>query len=140
MILSFYAKFEGGRFMLKNYFNMFELDRDFSSRTARKEFWRAALPDVIIWALLIAFYFIFNDIGIIFICIAAVYLLDTFSARLALWFRRMHDTGIKGTFSLVVLIPLLGALALLFVFMSDSQPKNNVYGEYIAEEPKKKKK
>ena len=86
-----------------------------------------------------AFYFIFNDIGIIFICIAAVYLLDTFSARLALWFRRMHDTGIKGTFSLVVLIPLLGALALLFVFMSDSQPKNNVYGEYIAEEPKKKK-
>ena len=48
MILSFYAKFEGGRFMLKNYFNMFELDRDFSSRTARKEFWHTALPDVII--------------------------------------------------------------------------------------------
>lgn len=125
--------------MLKNYFNMFELDRDFSSRTTRKEFWRTALPDIIIWVVITAFYFIFMDVGIIFICIAAVYLLDTFSARLALWFRRMHDTGIKGTFSLVCLIPLLGALALLFVFMSDSQPKDNIYGKYIAENAKKKK-
>ena len=125
--------------MLKDYFNMFDCDRDFSSRTPRKEFWRAALPDVIIWLLAIVFYFVFSDIRIIFIFIAALYLIDTFSARLALWFRRMHDTGLKGTFSLVGLIPIIGALALLFVFMSDSQPKSNIYGDYVAEPVKKKK-
>lgn len=119
--------------MLKDFFRFFERDREFNTRTPRKEFWRAALPDAIIWGLLVLFYFLFKDVNFIFIVIAALYLLDTFTARLALWFRRLHDLGISGAFSLVILIPVLGVFMLLFVFSSDSQPKNNAYGEYVKE-------
>ena len=121
--------------MLKHYFETFERDREFNTRTDRVEFWKASMPDVIMWAVLTAFYFIFNDVGFIFIGAAALYLADTFVSRLALWIRRLHDTGLKGTFAFVIFIPVLGILALLFVFMSDSQPKKNAYGPYV--DPKK---
>ena len=121
--------------MLKYYFETFERDREFNTRTDRVEFWKASMPDVIMWAVLTAFYFIFNDVGFIFIGAAALYLADTFVSRLALWIRRLHDTGLKGTFAFVIFIPVLGILALLFVFMSDSQPKKNSYGPYV--DPKK---
>ena len=122
--------------MFKAYFEMFERDRDFSSRQGKEAFWRSACIDVIIWVLLALFCIIFDEIRIFFAAVAILYLLITFSARLALWFRRMHDTGIKGSFSLVILIPVIGVLALLFIFMSDSHPKDNIYGKY--EKPKKK--
>ncbi len=117
---------------------MFERDRDFSSRENKEDFWRSAGIDTIIWALLALFTIIFKEIRIFFLAVAILYLLVTFSARLALWFRRMHDTGIKGTFSLVILIPVLGVIALLFIFMSDSQQKDNYWGTY--DKPKRKKK
>ena len=125
--------------MLKAYFEMFERDREFSTRQAKEDFWRSACIDIIIWAIIALLAIIFSDMLIFWGVAATLYLLATFSARLALWFRRMHDTGIKGTFSLVILIPVLGVIALLFVFMSDSQPKDNAYGEYV-KPPKKKKK
>lgn len=125
--------------MLRAYFEMFERDRDFSTRQTKEDFWRSACIDIIIWAVLAILTIIFKDMMIFFAAVAILYLLVTFSARLALWFRRMHDTGIRGTFSLAILIPVLGVLALLFIFMSDSQPKNNVYGEYVKPEKKKKK-
>lgn len=126
--------------MLKEYFKSFEKDRDFRSRTGRKEFWRAALPDVIIWVMLITFYFVFSELDLVFLALAVVYFLVTLTSRAALWVRRLHDTGIKGTFAFVALIPVLGWCALCFVFMSDSQPKNNEFGEYIPEPKKKDKK
>ncbi|MBQ8784002.1 MAG: DUF805 domain-containing protein [Clostridia bacterium] len=125
--------------MIKAYFEMFERDREFSTRQTKEDFWRSACIDIIIWSALAILAIIFKDIIIFWGAVAILYLLVTFSARLALWFRRMHDTGIRGTFSLAILIPVLGVLALLFIFMSDSQPKNNVYGEYV-KPPKKKKK
>ena len=122
--------------MFRAYFEMFERDRDFSSRENKENFWRSACIDIIIWSALALFTIIFKEIRIFFLIVAILYLLVTFSARLALWFRRMHDTGIKGTFSLVILIPVLGVIALMFIFMSDSQPKDNYWGPY----DKKKKK
>ncbi len=125
--------------MIKAYFEMFERDREFSTRQTKEDFWRSACIDIIIWTALAILAIIFNDIIIFWAIVATLYLLTTFSARLALWFRRMHDTGIKGTFSLAILIPVLGVLALLFIFMSDSQPKDNIYGKYIKPAKKKKK-
>ncbi len=122
--------------MLKAYFEMFERDREFSTRENKTDFWKSACIDIIIWSLLALFLIIFKEIRIIFFVIGIAYLAVTFSARLALWFRRMHDTGIKGTFSLVILVPVLGVIALMFVFMSDSQKKNNRWGEYVKEKKK----
>lgn len=123
--------------MIKAYLEMFERDREFSTRQTKEDFWRSACIDIIIWAIIVLLAIIFADMLIFWGAVAVLYLAVTFSARLALWFRRMHDTGIKGTFSLAFLIPVLGVLALLFIFMSDSQPKNNAYGEYV--KPTKKK-
>ena len=125
--------------MLKEYFASFEKDREFSGRTGRKEFWRAAVPDIILWALMILFYFIFPDVNLIFVGTAALYLLVTFTSRLAMWIRRLHDTGVNGTFCLVIIIPVLGILALLFIFLSDSQPKDNMFGPYVDDGSKKMK-
>lgn len=121
--------------MLKDYFEAFEKDRDFSSRTGRKEFWRAAMPDIAVIAAAAAGIILFEEFRLIFIIASCLYIAATFSVRLALWFRRLHDTGLKGTFALVGLIPVVGILALWFVFMSDSQPKDNDYGKYTG--PKK---
>ncbi len=125
--------------MLNAYFEMFERDREFSTRQTKEDFWKSACIDIIIWSVLATLTIVFRDMIIFWAVVATLYLLTTFSARLALWFRRMHDTGIRGTFSLAILIPVLGALALLFIFMSDSQPKNNIYGEYVKSTNKKKK-
>lgn len=125
--------------MLKEYFEAFEHDREFKGRTGRKFFWRASIPDLIIWALDIIFYFVFPDVNIIFVAIAAVYMLATFSSRLSLWIRRMHDTGISGTFCFAIFVPVLGVLALLFIFLSDSQPKDNEFGPYVNDGSNKKK-
>ncbi len=125
--------------MLKAYFEMFERDREFSTRETKNDFWKSACIDIIIWSILMLFLIIFKEIRIFFFAVSIAYLAVTFSARLALWFRRMHDTGIKGSFSLVILIPILGVIALMFVFMSDSQKKNNRWGEYVKERKKKKK-
>ena len=126
--------------MLKDYFEAFEKDRDFHSRTGRKEFWRAALPDIVILAADIAGFFLFPEFDLIFLFAGIFYIAATLTSRFALWTRRLHDTGIKGTFSFVALVPVLGILALWFVFMSDSQPKDNEYGKYIKEPKKKKRK
>ncbi len=125
--------------MIKAYFEMFERDREFSTRQTKEDFWKSACIDIIIWATIALLAIIFSDMLAFWGAVATIYLLTTFSARLALWFRRMHDTGIRGTFSLVILIPVLGVVALLFIFMSDSQPKNNIYGEYVKPAKKKKK-
>lgn len=124
--------------MLKDYLAAFDKDRDFRSRTGRKEFWRAALPDVIILALVIAGFFLFSDFRLLFIVEGFLYIAVTLTARLALWTRRLHDVGLKGTYAFVFFIPVLGILALWFIFMSDSQPKDNEFGKYIKEPTKKK--
>lgn len=123
--------------MLKGYFEAFEKDRDFKSRTGRKKFWCAALPDMVILAAVTAGFFLFRDFDLIFLSAGILYLAATMTSRLALWTRRLHDTGLKGTFAFVFFIPILGILALWFVFMSDSQPKDNEYGKYVKEPQRK---
>ena len=126
--------------MLKEYFKTFEKDRDFCSRTGKREFWHASLPDTVILAVIIAGFFIFSDFKLIFLIEGVLYIAVTLTSRLALWTRRLHDTGLKGTFAFVFFIPVLGILALWFVFMSDSQTKDNNYGKYVKETTKKKNK
>ena len=124
--------------MFSAFLKTFDYDRDFSSRTTRKDFWKASWLDIIIWAVLIVSYFCFKEINLLYVVLAVLYLLVTLTSRFALWVRRLHDTGLKGTFAFAALVPVLGIFALLFVFMSDSQPKDNIYGKYVPA-PKKKK-
>ncbi len=57
-----------------------------------------------------------------------LYSLAVFIPGLAVAVRRLHDVGKSGWLFLVVLIPLVGAIWLLVLFFTDSQPGMNKYG------------
>jgi uncharacterized membrane protein YhaH (DUF805 family) len=48
---------------------------------------------------------------------------------LALTIRRLHDIGKSGWWFLIVLIPIIGALVLIYFYVQDSQAGSNIYGE-----------
>ena len=48
---------------------------------------------------------------------------------LALTIRRLHDIGKSGWWFLIALIPIIGALALIYFYVQDSQVGSNLYGE-----------
>lgn len=47
---------------------------------------------------------------------------------LALWMRRLHDTGKSGWWLLISLVPAVGSIVLLIFALLDSQPGDNQYG------------
>ena len=57
-----------------------------------------------------------------------VYVLFVFIPSLAVAVRRLHDTGKSGWMILVGLIPLIGAIWLLVLLVTDSKPGSNQYG------------
>ncbi|HIP18667.1 MAG TPA: DUF805 domain-containing protein [Sulfurovum sp.] len=48
---------------------------------------------------------------------------------IAIGVRRLHDTGKSGWWLLIGLIPIVGALVLIFFYVTDSQAGSNMYGE-----------
>ena len=48
---------------------------------------------------------------------------------LALTIRRLHDIGKSGWWFLIALIPIIGALVLIYFYVQDSQAGSNIYGE-----------
>lgn len=60
-----------------------------------------------------------------------VWILAVFVPSLAVAVRRLHDTGRKGTYYFMVLIPLVGAILLLVRFAEDSQAGPNQFGNPV---------
>jgi len=109
--------------VLKNY-------AGFSGRARRKEYWMFVL-----------FYSIFAVVAIIldkllgtsfeeasYGLIYCLYALAFFIPGLAVAVRRLHDIGKSGWLILIVLIPLIGAIWLLVLMLTDSTPGANEYG------------
>jgi uncharacterized membrane protein YhaH (DUF805 family) len=57
-----------------------------------------------------------------------LYALAVFLPSLALTVRRLHDVGKSGWFILIGLIPIVGAIWLLVLMVTDSDPRDNEYG------------
>lgn len=104
---------------------------DFSGRARRKEYWMFAL-----------FNLIFTIVAIIFDNVVGtaspgfgtglfygLYVLAVFIPGLAVAVRRLHDVGKSGWMFLIVLIPLLGAIWLLVLMLTDSQHGTNKWGK-----------
>jgi uncharacterized membrane protein YhaH (DUF805 family) len=85
----------------------------FSGRATRSEYW---------WFALLCFI-----VG----CIPLVNLLGLllFLPSVAVAVRRLHDVGKSGWNLLWAIIPLLGALYLLWLYIQESQPEANKWGE-----------
>lgn len=103
---------------------------DFSGRARRKEYWMFVLFNVI-FAIIAAI--LDNALGIAIKGIGygpiyGLYALVVLLPGLGVAVRRLHDVGKSGWMILVVLIPIIGAIWLLVLLVSDSVPGENKYG------------
>lgn len=103
----------------------------FKGRARRKEYWFFILISFIV-----AFVLSFADqalntpgasegSGLL----GAIYSLAVLFPTIPVGVRRLHDTGRTGWWMLIVLLPIIGALVLLYFFVLDSQPGSNEYGD-----------
>lgn len=102
----------------------------FSGRARRKEYWMFLLFNIIFG---VAAIILDNLLGVAMEAtgygpIYGIYALALFVPGLAVSVRRLHDVGKSGWFFFVVLIPLAGAIWLLVLFCTDSNPGVNEYG------------
>ena len=105
----------------------------FDGRARRKEYWMFSLISILIsMALGFAAGFVGTAMGLssnMVTLLALVYSVAVLVPSLAVWTRRMHDTGRSGWWFLLILVPLIGAIALLVFSLQDSEPGTNAYGK-----------
>jgi uncharacterized membrane protein YhaH (DUF805 family) len=111
--------------VLKNY-------ADFGGRARRKEYWMFFLFNIIF---AIAATILDNVLGIAMKGVAygpiyLIYLLAVIIPHLAVLVRRLHDVGKSGWMILISLIPIIGAIWLLVLLVTDSDPGENRFGLY----------
>lgn len=109
---------------MKWYIQAFKNYINFEGRASRSEYW---------------FFFLFNVIAAV-ICIGLtfaaswminlyyLFVLAVIIPTLSVSIRRLHDIGKTGWWYLIVVVPLLGALVVLYFFVQPSQPGSNQYG------------
>ena len=104
----------------------------FTGRARRKEFWMYFLVVAIIEIVLSIILSILGLIGGVFVIIGSfitvLFGLAIIIPTLALWMRRLHDTGKSGWWLLINIIPVVGSIVLLIFALLDSQPGDNKYG------------
>ena len=103
---------------------------DFEGRARRKEYWMYTLFYLIFALGAIVLDFILgsasDDFG--YGLFYVLYVLAMLIPTLAVSVRRLHDVGKSGWMVLVGLIPIIGTIWLLVLFVSDSDPGVNQYG------------
>jgi uncharacterized membrane protein YhaH (DUF805 family) len=103
---------------------------DFSGRARRKEYWMFVLFNILFATILGVVdqgIGTFNDLtgyGML----SGIYSLVILIPAIAVGVRRLHDVGKSGWMLLIGLIPLIGFIWLLVLFVTDSDPGNNKYG------------
>lgn len=102
----------------------------FSGRARRKEYWYFFLFNVLISMVL---GFVDGLTGNFepasgFGLLSGIYTLSVLIPGIAVGVRRLHDTGRTGWWLLIILIPLIGALVLLYFMILDSNSGSNKYG------------
>ena len=103
---------------------------DFNGRARRKEYWMFVVFNIIFAGVAMA---LDNVLGIAFGVVGygplyGLYSLAVLIPGLAVTVRRLHDVGKSGWMIFIALIPLVGAIWLLVLFVTDSNPGENQYG------------
>lgn len=103
---------------------------DFSGRARRKEYWMFVLFNMIFAIIAII---LDNVLGLTagelpYGVFYFLYVLAILIPGLAVAVRRLHDVGKSGWMILISLIPLIGAIWLLVLMVTDSNPGENQYG------------
>ena len=103
---------------------------DFNGRARRTEYWMFVLFNVIFAIIAMV---IDNVLGIAMDGIGygplyGIYTLAMFIPGLAVGVRRLHDVGKSGWMMLIALIPIIGAIWLFVLMVSDGDANKNQYG------------
>lgn len=124
--------------VLKDYSN-------FRTRARRSEYWFFVLFNLIfaIAAMLVdnllgttyKFPSEFGEAGLPYGWVYTLYALVLFIPGLAVAVRRLHDVGKSGWFLLIGLIPLIGFIWLLVLFLTEGKPGENKWGPNPKEIP-----
>ena len=98
---------------------------DFKGRSSRAEYWYVVLASYLIG---IAFGILIKATNSgIFATIEGFYSFLIFIPSLAIWVRRLHDTGRSGWFVFIMLIPIVGWI-LMLVWLCSGSDGGNIYG------------
>ena len=115
---------------MKWYLKVLNHYADFSGRARRTEYWMFLLFNMIfaIVAMLLD-----NILGLTlgqlpYGVFYLLYVLAVFIPGIAVVVRRLHDAGQSGWMILIGLIPLIGAVWLFILMLTDSEPGENKYG------------
>ena len=116
------------------YLKVLTLYTQFSGRARRKEYWMFILFNMIIAMILLlidnalglSFNYVGNELGMGYLY--WLYYLLTFLPGLAVMVRRLHDVGKSGWMFFIALVPIIGAIWLLVLFVKDSESGENKYG------------
>jgi uncharacterized membrane protein YhaH (DUF805 family) len=102
----------------------------FSGRARRTEYWMFALFNIIFAIVAVVLDNVLGlameDIG--YGPIYIIYALAMFLPALGVLVRRLHDVGKSGAMIFIAFIPLIGAIWLLVLMVTDSDPGQNAYG------------
>jgi len=115
---------------MKWYLGVLKKYADFGGRARRKEYWMFVLFNIIFVTVAVI---IDNILGIANEYTALgpfyyLYILAVLLPSLAVLVRRLHDIGKSGWWFFISLIPFIGAIWLLVLLVTDSQPGENQYG------------
>ena len=97
---------------------------DFSGRARRKEYWMFVLFNIIFAFIAAILDNMLGTGGVLY----GIYALAVFIPGLAVGVRRLHDVGKSGWMFFIAIIPLIGTIWLLVLFLTDSNPGENKYG------------
>jgi uncharacterized membrane protein YhaH (DUF805 family) len=116
---------------MKWYLHAFKNFLNFNGRASRTEYWMFVLLNttfaIASYSIDLLFNLGFGELG--YGPFYIVYTLVAFLPGLALSVRRLHDTGRKGSFIFIALLPFLGAIWLLILFILKGDDEENDYGE-----------
>lgn len=118
-----YSNFEGGNVM-QWYLKVLQNYVGFSGRARRTEFWMFVLFNFLAGIVLGILDSILGTDRLL----GGLYSLAILLPTLALWSRRLHDTGKSALWLLIGLVPLVGIVVLLVFACLDSDPGDNQYG------------
>jgi uncharacterized membrane protein YhaH (DUF805 family) len=105
---------------------------DFTGRASRSEYWWFVLFQylILVVAVMVAAALARGSSGAgatVFVLLG-VFWLGMILPQLAVWVRRLHDTGHSGAWWLIGLIPFFGILVLFVFLVSEGTPGPNPYG------------
>jgi uncharacterized membrane protein YhaH (DUF805 family) len=104
----------------------------FSGRARRKEYWMFVLFNIIFCIIATILDRILGTAaeGVGYGLIYVLYSLAVLIPSLAVAVRRLHDIGKSGWMILIALIPIIGGIWLLVLFLLDSESGDNRFGAY----------